>query len=257
MKAKYIKPNIETVDGPTEMTRRMVDLFLDQSRKTADCGQPFCAAVSRRIPEVFFERLDSSPRRIPASRDQIHLFWADQCCEPCQKQAHCPTAMRAFADRVHLPARNTHEICRGCRSCESSAAAYEQTIRRVVGRGRSGVPSFDLVLLHMSADGSIASLFPDTYGFYESQRLVWVSRFTGAGLTHITLTHPLLHAAARIVVSVAGLESGLTLRDVFATEPDPIRYPAHGLWPALDRITWLVDDKAATFLPSSLAPRAA
>jgi 6-phosphogluconolactonase len=111
------------------------------------------------------------------------------------------------------------------------------------------VPSFDLVLLNMSADGSIASLFPDTYGFYESQRLVWVSRFIGAGLTQITMTHPLLHAASHIVVSVSGLESGLTLRDVFATEPDPIRYPVHALWPVLDRMTWLIDERAATFLP--------
>jgi 6-phosphogluconolactonase len=233
----------------------MVDLFIDQSRKTTDCGQPFCAAVSRRIPEVFFECLDSSSQDIPALRDRIHLFWADQCCEPCQGQARYPAAMRAFTDRVHLPARNAHEVCGGCRSCEFSASAYEQTIKRVVGRGTSGVPSFDLILLHMSADGSIASLFPDTYGFYESQRLVWVSRLIGAGLTYITLTHPLLHAAKRIAVSVSGLESAVTLRDVFVAEPDAVRYPVHALWPVLDRITWLIDEKAATFLPSPLESR--
>lgn len=255
MRAKCITPSIEVVDGPAEMTRRMVDLFVDQSRKATDHRLPFCTAVSARIPQAFFELLDSAWRGGPVPWDKVHLFWADQCCGSSQGQARCPAAMRAFTDRVHLPATNAHEICGGCRSCEFSASAYEQTIRRVVGRGTSAVPSFDLVLLHMSADGSIASLFPDTYGFYESQRLVWVSRLTGAGLTYITLTHPLLHAAKRIAVSVSGLESAVTLRDVFVAEPDPVRYPVHALWPVLDRITWLIDEKAATFLPSPLASR--
>jgi 6-phosphogluconolactonase len=104
----------------------------------------------------------------------------------------------------------------------------------------------------MSPDGLIASLFPDTYGFFESRRLLWVSRLIGAGLTCVTMTHPLLHAAKHIVVSVSGLESAFAVRNIFTTEPDAIRYPAHALWPVLDRITWVVDRKAATFLPSAV-----
>jgi 6-phosphogluconolactonase/glucosamine-6-phosphate isomerase/deaminase len=113
------------------------------------------------------------------------------------------------------------------------------------------------MLLRLSPDGRITSLFPDTYAFYESKRLVWVNRFIGTGLTYITLTHPLLHATRHIVISVTGLENAVTLRDVFAFEPDPIRYPVHALWPVLDRITWLVDTDAAKLLPRSLSPTVA
>jgi 6-phosphogluconolactonase len=212
--------------------------------------------VSHHIADAFFELLNPVGQEMEVPWHNVHLFWVDQCCESPRKQTRRPAVTCAFARRVNLPATNVHEICTGCRSCESFALTYEETIKRVVGRGQPGVPSFDLILLHMTADGRIASLFPDTYGFYETQRLVWVSRVIGAGLTYTALTHPLLQAARQVVVSVSGLESALTLREALIAEPDVVQYPVHALWPILDRITWLVDESAAAFLPLPLASRA-
>jgi 6-phosphogluconolactonase len=257
MKAKDDALHVEVVHNSGALMQRMAGFFMHQVRAATDSDRPFCAAVSHRITDDSFAFLNSASKENSATWNNVHLFCADQCCESTREQRHCPVTMRAFARRMNLPAANVHQICVECRSCESFAATYEETIKHVVGRSRPEVPSFDLILLHMTADGCIASLFPDTYGFYESKRLVWVSRFIGAGLTYITLTHPLLQAARHVVISVSGLESALTLRDVFTTEPDAVRYPVHALWPVLDRITWLIDERAAAFLPWPKASGAA
>jgi len=257
MRTGNLAPNTMVVVDPKALMARMVDLFVDRAEETIERKSTFCAALSRRVPGRFFERLDSASPSHPLAWDRIHLFWVDQCCGTPDGETDCSAAAQRFAHYGNMPAANVHEICRECQSCESAASAYEQTISQVAGRGRPGVPSFDLMLLRLSPDGRITSLFPDTYAFYESQRLVWVNRFIGTGLTYITLTHPLLHAARHIVISVSGLENAVTLRDVFTAEPDPIRYPAHALWPVLDRITWLVDKDTAKLLPRSLSPTVA
>ncbi len=249
MKVKDVAPHVEVVHDSGTLMSRMAGFFMHQVRVFTDCDRLFCAAVSHRIAHDFFVLLNSASQKDPVTWNNVHLFCADQCGESTQEQMHCPVTLRTFACRTNLPATNVHQICARCRSCESSAATYEETIKRVVSPGSSGVPSFDLILLQMSQDGRITSLFPDTYGFYESERLVWVSHVIGTGPTYVALTHPLLQAAKHVVVSVLGLESAFTLRAIFTAELDAIRYPVHALWPVLDRVTWVVDESAAAFLP--------
>jgi 6-phosphogluconolactonase len=64
-------------------------------------------------------------------------------------------------------------------------------------------------------------------------------------MNRITLTHPVLLAARRLVVLVSGPEKAQTLREVLTSEPDEVRYPIHVLWPVLDKMTWIVDRNAA------------
>jgi 6-phosphogluconolactonase len=100
----------------------------------------------------------------------------------------------------------------------------------------------------MGADGHVASLFPDTYAFFESRRSVWVTHFMDGRHTRITMTHPLLCAASHVVVLVSGREKAVLLRELFTSELNIVRYPVHALWPVLDRVTWLVDRDAAGLL---------
>jgi len=63
-----------------------------------------------------------------------------------------------------------------------------------------------------------------------------------------TLTGPVIRAAKHLVVLVSGSEKAQTLRDVFHSEPDEVKYPAHMLWPILDKVTWLVDQDATKLI---------
>jgi 6-phosphogluconolactonase len=55
-----------------------------------------------------------------------------------------------------------------------------------------------------------------------------------------------LLAAKRLVVLVSGREKAHILKEVLTGEPDEVKYPIHVLWPALDKIVWLVDRDAAS-----------
>lgn len=147
-----------------------------------------------------------------------------------------------------MPLENVHRICSKCRSCAHTASIYEQTIYNVVGRNHNRVPQFDMILLQMATDGHIASLFPDTYAFFEPERLVQVTHFMDARHTRITLTHPVLYAASHIAVLVSGGEKAEILREIFTHESNIAKYPVHALWPILGKVTWLVDRDAAKFL---------
>jgi len=100
----------------------------------------------------------------------------------------------------------------------------------------------------MSADGHVASLFPDTYAFFDTEDLVCVIYFMDGRHTQITLTNSILCAASHIAVLVYGEKKAAILREVLTSEPDEVRYPIHAIWPILHKVTWLVDHSAAKFL---------
>jgi 6-phosphogluconolactonase len=97
----------------------------------------------------------------------------------------------------------------------------------------------------MGTDGHTGSLFPNSYAPFNAEALACAVYVLDDTLSRITLTHPVLRAARSLVVLVSGAEKADTLRAVLTSEPDEVRYPIHVLWPALDRITWLVDRDAA------------
>ena len=102
----------------------------------------------------------------------------------------------------------------------------------------------------MGADGHTASLLPNSFATFDTDDLACVVYVMDDRFNRITLTHPVLHAARRLVVLVSGAEKADTLRDVLASEPDEVRYPIHVLWPVLHKVLWYVDrDAAAAICP--------
>lgn len=247
------KLNLSFVCDHHEIAQEMLDIFTSEARKAIDRSGRFCAAISRYTPRIFFELLGSDFRSKSLPWDRIHLFCVDECCGSYDiGNNNYVTATKILAEQVNLPSENIHRICSRCSSCEYTASVYEQTLYDVIGRKDSEVPRFDLILLKMAPDGHIASLFPDTYTFFESRKLAQVSYFMDSRHTRITLTHPVLYAASRIAVFVSGGDKAEILSEIFTHEPNIAQYPIQALWPILDKVTWLVDSDAAKFL---LPPR--
>lgn len=251
MKTTSTKLNLSVVDSSKDLAQELLELFFSVAQEAIDVSGRFCVALSRHTLKIFLELFNSDSTSKSLPWNKTHFFWVDQCCRPwdCEKDKFGPVALE-FISKVNMPSKNMHHICSECLSCEVAASTYEQTISNLIRHKINGIPKFDMILLQMEPDGHIASLFPDTYAFFENKRLVWATHFMDARYTRITMTHPILYAASNIAVLVSGREKAKILKEIFTRESNIAQYPVHALWPVLDKVTWMVDRDAAKFLPS-------
>jgi 6-phosphogluconolactonase len=186
--------------------------------------------------------------------NKIHLFWVDERYVPHDSPlSNFKLAADTFLTKIPIPKGNVHPIPTEYEDSGSAAKQYEETVRSVFRIKAGQTPKFDLIVLGMGSDGHIGSLFPNSNASFDTKDLACVvylldQKMPDQTVTRITLTHPVLCAAAQLVVLVTGPEKADILKQVLVSQPDEVRYPIHALWPALDRISWLVDSPAAKLL---------
>ncbi|MHC4477342.1 MAG: 6-phosphogluconolactonase [Planctomycetota bacterium] len=244
------KPNLEVVSDPESLARRSAELFVDDARKAIEAKDTFYVAISGgHTPRRFFELLSELPQAKALAWDRIQLFWVDERYVPPDSQwSNYKLATDTFLRKVPIPADNVHRIPTEHSDFKAAAGSYEQTIRKVFGLEQGRIPQFDLIVLGMGVEGHTGSLFPNSFAPLDTEGLACVVYVLDQKLNRITLTHPVLCAAAHLAVLVAGEEKAAILKEVLTGEPDEVRYPIHILWPVLDKVSWLVDREAAKLL---------
>jgi 6-phosphogluconolactonase len=98
----------------------------------------------------------------------------------------------------------------------------------------------------MGGDGHTASLFPGTPGLAERRHWVIANPIESLGVTRLTLTFPVLDAAAHVLFLVAGADKAERLAQVLsgaASGTEPL--PAQRIHPRGEDPDWLVDAAAA------------
>jgi 6-phosphogluconolactonase len=154
----------------------------------------------------------------PAWRDRVEwprveIFFGDErCVPPDHPDSNYRMAREALLDHVRLAADHVHRIL-GERAPAEAAAAYETVLRRVTGTSLEAPPVLDLVLLGLGADGHTASLFPGTTVLDERQAVAAAAYVQRLDAWRVTLTVPVLCAAAHVMISVVGADKA----DAFAT----------------------------------------
>jgi 6-phosphogluconolactonase len=244
MTGKY---NIEVASDVEDLARRMVELFIRTAREAIDLRGVFYTAISGgHTPERFYRLLATTQEAKSLPWDRIHVFWVDERYVPPDSEAsNYKLAADTFLDKVNIPAQNVHPIPTEYEDMTDAVRVYEREIRQVFGLQPGEIPTFDLIVLGMGADGHTGSLLPNSYAAFDTDDLACVVYvMDNTGMNRITLTHPVLMAARGLVVLVSGQEKAQTLKEVLTTEPDEVKYPIHVLWPVLDKITWLVDRDA-------------
>ncbi len=241
------KPNLEIVSDAETLARRSVDVFVADAKKAIKARNVFYVAISGgHTPERFFQLLGEEPKATSLPWHKIHLFWVDERYVPPDSQwSNYKLAADTFLSKIAIPRENIHRISTEHSDFLASVRYYEQTIREVFRLAEKQIPEFDLIVLGMGVEGHTGSLFPNSYACFDSDDLACVVYVLDEKLTRITLTHPVLCAASHLAVLVSGLEKAAILKKVLTSEPDEVRYPIHALWPALDKITWLIDREAA------------
>jgi len=153
---------------------------------------------------------------------------------------------QALLEAVPLPAENFHRMAAERPDRELAAREYAEELGRVLRPAPGEWPRLDLVFLGMGPDGHTASLFPGTPAVNE--RTAWVTPNFAAHLNsfRLTLTFPVLNAAAHVIFLVAGADKAEALRQVL--EGPQGRLPAQLLQPTRGRLSWFLDESAARLL---------
>jgi len=244
---------VVVVDDAQRVAQRALDLFVSASRESlTETGRFSVALAGGSTPRALYELLaesDGAPIGGPGDWARIHLFWGDERhVPPDHPDSNYRMAREALLSKVPIPEGNVHRIRAELADASQAAEEYEADLRRFFALSAGALPRFDLILLGMGPDGHTASLFPGTSVLGEIERLIaapWVEKFR----THrITLTPPVLNAAARVIFLVAGGEKAETLRAVLEGPRDPQRLPAQFVRPHRGELIWLVDRAAARLL---------
>jgi 6-phosphogluconolactonase len=181
----------------------------------------------------------------------VYIFWSDErCVPPGLPDSNYLMACLALLDPARVPARNIHRIP-GELEPLRAAARYEAQLRQFFAG--DGLPRFDLILLGLGEDGHTASLFPGSPALHEQERWAVAVEHTTPPpplVPRVTLTLPVLNAAAHVIYLVSGANKAERLAQVLhgpvALEP----LPAQLVSPANGALLWLVDRAAARGLPA-------
>jgi 6-phosphogluconolactonase len=219
----------------------------------AESGRFVVALAGGSTPKRLYTLLATSAysRRVDWTR--THLCWGDERAVPPDHPASNYRMTReVLLDHVPVPEANIHRI-HGDEAPAQAAAAYERELRQMFATPE-GPPSpapgrrFDLVLLGMGANGHTASLFPRLAAVREKERWVVAEYVAEVSMWRITLTPPVINAAAHIAFLVSGAEKAATLQRVLDGRSEPDVLPAQAIAPLEGKLHWLVDAAAAARL---------
>lgn len=202
----------------------------------------FTVALSGgRTPRVLYELLASSAWRDRLPWAQTELYLGDERCVPSDHpDSNARMVREALLDRLPHPPRFFPMVTTPERP-DQDAARYGDLLReRLTDSGP--VPTFDLVLLGMGADGHFASLFPGTTALEDRESFVlpvWVEKFE---TWRISLGRRVIAAACHRIVMVTGQDKQATLDAVLSDSASLLPIARLRSQAALE---WHVDHAAA------------
>jgi 6-phosphogluconolactonase len=239
------------------LARAAATHFVTLARANTAQGRWFTVALSGgTTPRDVYALLATDEFAPCVDWSYVHIFWGDERCVPPEHpQSNYRMAREALLDHVPIPEDHVHRIPGEMEPTEA-ALAYERTLRRFfaqhpeeTGSIKNGaIARFDLILLGLGEDGHTASLFPGTAALHQHTRWVVAQYVQVLGAWRITLTPPVINAAANATFIIAGANKAERLHQVLHGPYQPDRLPAQIVRPTAGRLLWLVDAEAAALL---------
>ncbi len=222
------------------------ELFVQSATAAvAQRGRFTVALTGGSSPIGLYRLLATSPYREQVPWEQVYVFWGDERWVPFDDElSNARMAFETLLDHVPIPAAQIFPMWADGISPEEFARGYEQLLRlhlRPDGQ-------FDLILLGMGADGHTASWFPHTGVLHEDSKWVAAYYLQSQDMYRITLTVPLVNRASRVAVIAYGANKADALYEVIKGTRHVEQYPAQLLDRAGERVSWMVDERAAAKL---------
>lgn len=238
-------PTLRVLDDLDAVARSAAQWIHDRAWAAVNGRGRFTLALSGgNTPRALYRRMADAPR-LPWDRT-VFCFGDERNVPPDDPESNARMARETLTGQPFVNQSSVYRI-KGELPAEEAAADYERTLRMLFP-GTTAFPGFDLILLGLGPDGHTASLFPHSPALVERTRWVaanWVEKFR----THrITLTFPVLNAAAEVLFLVSGEDKAWALRAVLKGNAPVAEIPARGIVPTSGRVTFLVDRAAAAGL---------
>ena len=221
--------------------------FMHAAIAAAEARGRFSVALSGgTAPREAYALLAEEPFRSRVPWGAVHLFWGDErCVPPRHPRSNFGMAWAAFVRKVPIPPENVHRM-RGELPPREGASEYARELEAFFG---PGTPRFDLIHLGVGPDAHTASLFPFAEKtLRERERAVVPALHLSDGEWRITLTLPVLNAAARVEFLATGKGKAKVVRSVIGGPLDPFRLPAQLVRPRDGELAWVLDEGAAAGL---------
>ncbi|HSF06596.1 MAG TPA: 6-phosphogluconolactonase [Methylomirabilota bacterium] len=210
-------------------------------------GRVMLALAGGDTPRRTYARLAASPQREAMPWASTFVFFGDERCVPLDHaDSNFRMARETLLDKVPLPPGQVFAMPSDAADPEAGAVAYARVLAEAFKLRRGEIPRFDLVLLGMGLDGHTASLFPGSPVLKEIFRPVAAVHAAAAAIPQrITLTLPVLNAAANILFLVSGAEKAKAVKAVLG---ERTLLPAGMIQPEKGRLVWMLDHTAAALL---------
>jgi 6-phosphogluconolactonase len=203
-------------------------------------GRCALALSGGATPRPVYARLALPPLAAGITWESVEIFFGDErAVAPTDPASNYGMARAALLDRVSVLPAQVHRMEADRADREAAARDYERVLPE----------RLDVLLLGMGPDGHTASLFPRSPGLHERRRRVVPATGPTPPRQRLTITPPVIAAARRVAVLVAGAEKAGVLTRVLRGPARPRDLPAQL---ALGGV-WFVDRDAAAQLAGAAA----
>lgn len=241
---------IVVLEKPEDLAHQAAVEFEVRSRAAIEEHQRFAVALlGGTTPRALFKLLAAPEFSEDIDWARVHFFWGDErCVPPTDRASNYAQAKAELLDLIEIPETNIHRM-QGELEPNRGAQDYCDQLAGFFGRDIV----FDLIYLGLGEDGHTASLFPKNPALDVIDRPCVAVHVPDNPIAHwrLTLTYPVLNAAAAVIFLVEGAAKAAILARVLEGPRDAHQLPAQGVAPEKGSLIWLVDRAAAAGLQSS------
>ncbi len=233
------------------LAEKGAELFCNAAKKAVARRNSFAVAVSGgSTPRAMHRLLSQEPYRSDMPWQRTHMFWVDERMVPFDHpDSNYGAAQKDLMSMIPIPADQVYPMPAMMPPAEG-ADLYQAKLKTFFQDLKSLDPVFDLIILGIGTDGHTASLFPGQPSSDKPDR--WVLSVKGGKpyVFRLSLNYAVLNRARHILFLVSGNAKAAVVKNLI--EDRDAQLPAAKIRPLNGKMTWLLDQEAASLLSEEI-----
>lgn len=196
-------------------------------------------------PRLLYASLASIPESASLLGDKAEFFFSDErAVGPDDDDSNFGSAHRGLFEPLSISERIIHRMKGEATDLLAEAERYQRLITGDSDKSDT-IPSLDLTILGMGADGHTASLFPEHDFGSDGKALIIAPWVDSKSSFRLSFSLTLINASAQVLFLVTGSDKAGVLADILSGK-DSLGFPASKV--RANSTLWMIDKSAATEL---------